>query len=377
MSTVNFPNNPTDGQIFEIPGRAWQWSEDDEVWKALFGTLATLIEHGSTHHSSGTDAIEITPTQVTGTAVVHSDSRLTDSRTPHSHATSHSSTGSDPITIAQSQVTNLTTDLSGKAPAAAGVATGGTTGQVLSKTSNVNYETEWSTLPIPPATPAGVISQFAGASAPEGYLLCTGQSVSTTTYSDLFAAIGYAYGGSGSNFNIPNLQNRVPVGKGPDAEFDVLGETGGAKTVTLTTANMAAHTHSGTTASETQEHTHSGSTGTESADHGHSGSTGGISANHTHGLNGLAGLNQGNGFGHGRAGGGVEFGMNYSTGTVSSDHSHSFSTGGRSAAHTHSFTTGGRSATHNHTYTTDNGTGTASPVANLQPYIVLNYIIKT
>jgi len=346
MASVNFPDDPTDGQIFEIPGRAWQWSEDDEVWKALFGTLATLIEHGSTHHSSGNDPVEITPTQVTGTAVVHSDSRLTDARTPHSHATSHSSSGSDPITIAQSQVTNLTADLSGKAPISA-------------------------------VTPAGVISQFAGASAPDGYLLCTGQSVSTTTYSDLFAAIGYAYGGSGSNFNIPNLQNRVPVGKGPDAEFDVLGETGGAKTVTLTTANMAAHTHSGTTASETQEHTHSGSTGTESADHGHSGSTGGISANHTHGLNALAGNDAGAGFGHGRGAGTVQFGMNYGTGTVSADHGHSFSTGGRSAAHTHSFTTGGRSATHNHTYTTDNGTGTASPVANLQPYIVVNYIIKT
>jgi microcystin-dependent protein len=199
--------------------------------------------------------------------------------------------------------------------------------------------------------PPGTVTQYAGAAAPTGYLLCQGQSLDTTNYGNLFNVIGYTYGGSGSNFLLPNLQNRVPVGKGPDAEFDALGETGGAKTVTLTTANIAAHTHSGTTAAETQNHTHSGSTG-------------GISANHTHNLGfsisdivytwGVSG------------GGGAAFvaGGDRSTSTVSSDHSHSF-------------TTGGRSATHNHTFTTDNGTGTAAPVANLQPYIVLNYIIKT
>lgn len=54
------------------------------------------------------------PTDITGTAVITSDSRLTDSRTPTSHASSHASAGSDPITIAQSQVTNLTTDLADK-----------------------------------------------------------------------------------------------------------------------------------------------------------------------------------------------------------------------------------------------------------------------
>jgi hypothetical protein len=54
------------------------------------------------------------PADITGTAVITSDSRLSDSRTPTSHASSHGSAGSDPITIAQSQVTNLTTDLADK-----------------------------------------------------------------------------------------------------------------------------------------------------------------------------------------------------------------------------------------------------------------------
>lgn len=56
----------------------------------------------------------LSPSKITGTAVVTSDSRLSDARTPTAHASSHGSAGSDPITVAQSQVTNLTTDLASK-----------------------------------------------------------------------------------------------------------------------------------------------------------------------------------------------------------------------------------------------------------------------
>jgi microcystin-dependent protein len=44
--------------------------------------------------------------------------------------------------------------------------------------------------------------------AGDGWVLANGASLSTATYPELFAAIGYAYGGSGGNFNIPNMQNR-------------------------------------------------------------------------------------------------------------------------------------------------------------------------
>ena len=213
-------------------------------------------------------------------------------------------------------------------------------------------ETEVDAL-ISALVPSGTISQTARSSAPSGYLLCDGSAISRTTFSSLFTAIGTAYGvGNGSTtFNIPNLQGRVPVGRdSTQTEFDTLGETGGSKTNTLTTANMAAHTHTGTTNAETQEHTHSGSTG-------------GISANHTHGLGfGISEIVYGWGV-SGGGGAGFITGGNIGTGTVSSDHGHSF-------------TTGGRSATHNHTFTTGNGTGTSTPVNNLQPYVVLNYMIK-
>jgi len=64
---------------------------------------------------SSTDIPNITPSQVTGTAVITNDNRLSDARTPTAHASTHASAGSDPITIAESQVTNLVTDLAGKA----------------------------------------------------------------------------------------------------------------------------------------------------------------------------------------------------------------------------------------------------------------------
>lgn len=54
--------------------------------------------------------------------------------------------------------------------------------------------------------PTGTVIDFAGSSAPNGYLLCNGTAVSRTTFSALFAVIGTTYGaGDGSHtFNLPN-----------------------------------------------------------------------------------------------------------------------------------------------------------------------------
>jgi microcystin-dependent protein len=169
--------------------------------------------------------------------------------------------------------------------------------------------------------PTGALTQFAGATAPSGFLLCEGQSVSTTTYADLFGVIGYTYGGSGASFLVPNLQNRVPVGKGPDTEFDALGETGGAKTHTLTTDQIPSHTHTGTTAG---------------------------AGNHTHYVPNIRTTGSGTGaFAESWGGGGGNRDIRTD---APGDHTHTFTTAA----------TGGGLA-HN----------------NLQPYIVLNYIIKT
>jgi len=94
--------------------------------------------------------------------------------------------------------------------------------------------------------PPGSIMMYGGSSAPTGYLLCDGSAVSRTTYADLFTAIGTTYGtGDGSTtFNVPNVKGKVPVGRDSgDTSFDTLGETGGAKTHTLTIAEMPSHGH--------------------------------------------------------------------------------------------------------------------------------------
>lgn len=64
--------------------------------------------------------------------------------------------------------------------------------------------------------PIGSIIPFGSLTIPAGYLLCNGQAVSRTTYSELFAAIGTAFGaGDGSNtFNVPDMREVVPVGVG-------------------------------------------------------------------------------------------------------------------------------------------------------------------
>ncbi len=97
---------------------------------------------------------------------------------------------------------------------------------------------------LPGGLPAGAIIQWGGSTAPVNWLLCDGSAVSRTTYASLFAAVGTSYGaGNGTTtFNLPDLRGRVPVGKN-GGSFGTLGATGGAETVTLTESQMPSHTH--------------------------------------------------------------------------------------------------------------------------------------
>jgi microcystin-dependent protein len=97
--------------------------------------------------------------------------------------------------------------------------------------------------------PTGGYIPFGGSSAPTGWLLCDGSAVSRTTYAALFAVIGTTYGaGDGSStFNVPDMIGRTAVGVDAGgsriSSNNALGNSGGAETHTLTTAELAAHTH--------------------------------------------------------------------------------------------------------------------------------------
>jgi microcystin-dependent protein len=82
--------------------------------------------------------------------------------------------------------------------------------------------------------------------APQGYALCDGRVLAIAQYETLFQLIGTTYGGDGqTTFQLPDLRGRVPVGMGTSAFGTnyLIGEVAGAETVTITTNQMAAHSH--------------------------------------------------------------------------------------------------------------------------------------
>jgi len=89
----------------------------------------------------------------------------------------------------------------------------------------------------------GAIKPWGKATAPVGYVLCDGAAISRTTYADLFAIISTTYGtGNGSTtFNVPDLQGKSP--QGYDGNTYNLAGTGGANTVTVAVTNNQAATN--------------------------------------------------------------------------------------------------------------------------------------
>ena len=93
-----------------------------------------------------------------------------------------------------------------------------------------------------PATITGAIQMWPTGTAPTGYLLCNGASVSTTTYATLFGVVGYTFGGSGGSFLLPNYTNRMPYGT-------TIGATGGSANATL-----VSHTHTASVSDPGHQH---------------------------------------------------------------------------------------------------------------------------
>ncbi|KQV67862.1 phage tail protein [Nocardioides sp. Root122] len=89
---------------------------------------------------------------------------------------------------------------------------------------------------------------------PPGWAWCDGQLLPISQNTALFSLLGTFYGGDGkSNFALPNLNGRVPVGhgQGPGLSVYDLGQEGGSETVTLLPTEIPAHSHTLTGSSGT------------------------------------------------------------------------------------------------------------------------------
>ena len=209
--------------------------------------------------------------------------------------------------------------------------------------------------------PAGSVMMWAGSSAPAGWFLCDGTSYSTTTYATLYGVIGTTYGSGSGTFKVPDLRSKIPVGKGTDTEFDALGETGGAKTHAITEAQLPSHTHGvGTLATNSNgAHDHSIDPPiTTSADNG----------SHRHGYDDYYNNSEYSDDANDRVVG--------SDGTIFAERNTDYA-----GTHNHTLDiaafNSASSGAHTHTLSGSTAsTGSGSSINIIQPYIVLNYIIK-
>ena len=125
--------------------------------------------------------------------------------------------------------------------------------------------------------PTATIVEWSSSSVPSGFLECDGSAVSRSTYSALFAIVGTTYGsGDGaSTFNLPNLSDKVALGK---SNNKALASTGGAETV-QSTSQIPSHNHPAANASGSS----SGDPATPGATPSSTGSTGG-GGSHSHNM---------------------------------------------------------------------------------------------
>lgn len=180
------------------------------------------------------------------------------------------------------------------------------------------------TAPLGSFAPIGSMTEFAGVAAPPGWLLCQGQSVLREDYPDLFGVIGTRFGAVDStHFNLPDMRDRAAVGA---SDGKALGAVGGSATSLITTTHLPKHTHA------------AGSLVTST------------DGSHNHGVQRR--LNVGTGTGNAQGGG-----------SLSPDGNNISTTDG---AHSHSVTG-----------STDDGGFANDPLSVQNPYVALNFIIKT
>ena len=76
-------------------------------------------------------------------------------------------------------------------------------------------------------------------------LPCDGASYAKLLYPSLYAAIGETFGGDATNFNVPDLRGRFPLGAGtlPSGTTIAIADSGGSDTHVQTSGELAVHAH--------------------------------------------------------------------------------------------------------------------------------------
>jgi microcystin-dependent protein len=131
------------------------------------------------------------------------------------------------------------------------------------------------------AVPIGAIFPYAGTTAPDGYLFCDGAEIERAKFSDLFDIIGNLYNGSATlvgvnTFRVPDLRGRFALGKDnmdnagtvpivtggfvdagggtagrvPDVQATILGGSAGQSSIALTLSNLPEHSHTLSTSTQ-------------------------------------------------------------------------------------------------------------------------------
>jgi len=145
--------------------------------------------------------------------------------------------------------------------------TGGGSGEVRSW--GIYYNPDPTPQQLLNLVPAGTLLMYGGASTPSGYLLCDGASVLVANYPDLFAAIGYSWGGGGANFSVPDMAQKGPYGPGGGRS---VADTDGSETVNIAHTHSfsdGGHTHAGTTSNNSGSGQDQGGGSNDCAPHPH------------------------------------------------------------------------------------------------------------